>query len=165
MNAVQQTGRLSLTLVLATFSLLLAACDHPRPYNEIALSLSNAGDMVIHFRPCNNDQAINVKLVEIKGDVVGDDDDVTVWEIRRTRYIALDAFTVRQTPDAYVEVVNQVPADVSQKRLGVIITKGSELRQYKSFLANQLKSERFYLDTGNYVTPQKWEQLNTCKNN
>jgi hypothetical protein len=149
-------------IVLGALILTTLACEQgDRHYNELAVYRDAAGDIEVVYKPCHHPGVTSVRFVEIKGGVIGDDDDRTLWEIR-SRGLQQDHFTVGKTPEDFSEVVKVIEAPTGKEPFGFIVTKVGGWRQMKSFHLDQLRTDKLFLDKNRYLTRQEFVARDNC---
>jgi hypothetical protein len=97
----------SRTLIIILFILmpsLLGSCDPVPPLGRIGLT-SEADHLQLRFVLCSGETVMRIRLFEIHGDSVPDEDDVVIWEIRANEPKRLEVFIVGDTPPGFEEIV------------------------------------------------------------
>lgn len=94
-----------LAVVLAAFA--LPACDDDPEFPRIGVSRSAEDALVLHLAPCENEVIQAFELAAVKGEVVGDADDETLWRVEAvdSGSPALTAVEVGSVPPGFREVV------------------------------------------------------------
>jgi hypothetical protein len=104
---------------LALLAAVTAACGPVGRYRALGVSHDAAGRVQIHYGACEGEHVERVQLFRFRGEVVGDRDDVKLWEIVSGAITRVSVFTVGVVPRGFREAVplrTGVPFD---RRLGV----------------------------------------------
>jgi hypothetical protein len=98
------SGFRALILILILMPSLLGSCDPVPPLDRIGLT-SEADHLQLRYVLCPEEIVTRIRLFEIHGDSVPDEDDVVIWEIRANEPERLEVFVVGDTPSGYEEIV------------------------------------------------------------
>ncbi len=139
-----RTTRLGRLLALSTLCLLLLpTCDPGPPREAVGVSLSEGGNIEIHYVLCPGERITGVWLVETEGGVIGDADDKTLWRIASSG--STDSkFEVGQLPDGFIQVAPLRQKPSHQQLLGVLVDT-TRVENLSTFTVDKLKPGRIWI--------------------
>ena len=91
-------------LILILMPPLLGSCDPVPSLDRIGLT-SGADHLQLRYVLCPEEIVTRIRLFEIHGDSVPDEDDLVIWEIRANEPKRREVFVVGDTPSGYEEIV------------------------------------------------------------
>lgn len=155
--------RIPLLAFLSTFW-VIGACEsvgEPRQGREIALSLSDGGDILLLYNPCVNSLVSAVQLVQVHGRIFGDEDDQLLWRIEAGSPTAVTELQSGSAIPGFVEIM-PLPDTVSGDLGAQIFPADAERFDGRQFTPEELKVG-LYLDARNkYLTREHFLELDTC---
>ena len=138
--------QIGLGLWLTAGALLLLHCDEVRQLKLIGISLRDQKGLQIHFIPCPDDAVIRIRLYDVHGGVIGDEDDRLLWEIESRRGSDQTLYSVGSVPPGFSEPKRLSLSWNSSDRLGVLVDTriaqsfiGFDLGELKSGLILSVK--------------------------
>jgi hypothetical protein len=159
----------SMSLALLCFvGGLLTACKllpgEPYDDKELALGLTAPeGAIEVLFNPCGSLAIEEVRLVEVKGGVIGDDDDIVLWEVRADGPVpssSLSTFVLGKSRDRFTETVPM--AESLPNKMGLLVFAGGRIHANTSFKVDDLMTGAYLNYKEKYVSKADFVAFDSC---